>query len=235
MKTAIPIVLTVFFTALTFTISASEYYKSTADKLNVRKGPGTEYLTIGHLNKGTTVKVLEKKKGWFKIKVKNGEGFVSSKYLQPLEDKNTSSNSKTNPLIYMGGGILAFLLLLAFLLKRSALKNYGSIITLLATFFYYVIGWFANWLFISAYSPSAESGAWLFTTVFTYLLALVVGILSIIGFFKNVGVGIIVLSAIIIFVDFSVDAFPGVILASMALFGGILIATGYSQIKVKTS
>jgi len=78
---------------------------------------------------------------------------------------------------------------------------------------------------------SSSAGAGFLLSFFTYILALVVGILSIIGFFKNVGIGIIVLSAIIALIDFSTGAIPGGIMASMALFGGILITIGYSQIK----
>src|SRR5690554_6861842 len=227
------IILLLFFWTSSF---SADFYKSTTD-LNVRSGPGTGYEVLFRSQYGDEVKVLSKSNGWYEVEYNGNIGYASSKYLKPTTTTETDSNtdsgnilsSAANNILLIGGGFIAFLFILAFLFKRSALKNYGSIIALLATFFYYVFGLFLNLIFISMLSSSAGAGFLL--SFFTYILALVVGILSIIGFFKNVGIGIIVLSAIIALIDFSTGAIPGGIMASMALFGGILITIGYSQIK----
>lgn len=60
----------------------------TADELNVRTGPGTEYKVVTKLKKGQQVKVLEKlSNGWLKIEVaksvdSRGFAYVSGKYVK---------------------------------------------------------------------------------------------------------------------------------------------------------
>ncbi len=214
---------------------SADFYKSTTD-LNVRSGPGTGYQVLFSLQYGDEVKVLSKSNSWYEIEYNGKIGYASSKYLKPTSttEANSSTNSKSifssiaNNILLIGGGFIVLLFILAFLFKRSALKNYGCIIALLAAFFYYSFGIALNFL-MSMLIPSAGVGFLL--SIFTYTLALVVGILSIIGFFKNVGVGIIALAAIIAFINFSTGAIPGGVMALMALFGGILISIGYSQIK----
>ena len=59
----------------------------TADDLNVRTGPGTEYKVVTTLKKGQQVKVLEKlSNGWVKIEVaksvdSRGFAYVNGKYV----------------------------------------------------------------------------------------------------------------------------------------------------------
>ena len=51
--------------------------------LNVRKGAGTDYVKIGYLAKGTTVKVVAKlSTGWYKIKYNGSYGYVSGVYVK---------------------------------------------------------------------------------------------------------------------------------------------------------
>lgn len=227
-KKLITVIILTFFTLGAF---AADYYTATTT-LNVRSGAGTKYPVMFTLKKGDQVKVHSKIKNWYEIEYKEKTGYASSKYLNPVSTKKTSNSRQEwgtlDSFLLIGGGSIAFLILLAFLLKGSALKNYGSTITLLATFLYYVFGLFANFMFIT-FSAASKEG--IIVSFFTYFLALFVGILSIIGFFKNVGIGIVVLSTIIVYLDFSSGGLPGVILASMSIFGGILIAIGYSQIK----
>lgn len=50
--------------------------------LNVRKGPGTGYALVTKIGLNETHEVLTQKDGWYKIKVKNMEGWVSSNYVK---------------------------------------------------------------------------------------------------------------------------------------------------------
>ncbi len=50
--------------------------------LSLRKGPATSYTKITTLKKGTSVTIIAKSSnGWYKIKYKNGDGYVSSQYI----------------------------------------------------------------------------------------------------------------------------------------------------------
>jgi len=229
-------IICIFLLFLINSVNASDYYTvMKTNTLVIRSGPGENYPIVGTLSLGDTVFIDEIYTPWCQIKENNKiKGYANGWYLKKVDSSVNSDNSGEKNQSYkwllIGGGFISFLLILAFLFKRSALKNYGSIIALLATIFYYVFGFFLNMIFISMYNSSAFAAGFMIS-IFTYVLAIVVAILSIIGFFKNVGVGIIVLAAIISFIDFSTGAIPGAIMALIALFGGILITIGYSQLK----
>ena len=56
---------------------------TTTGNLNVRKGAGTSYASIGVLKKGTKVEIVKKdSNGWYKIKYNNSYGYVSGKYVK---------------------------------------------------------------------------------------------------------------------------------------------------------
>ena len=55
-------------------------YVSTTARLNMRKGPGTNYHSIGYLNKGTKVKFLEEKNNWFKVSWNKKVFWISGRY-----------------------------------------------------------------------------------------------------------------------------------------------------------
>lgn len=65
--------------------TAQNPYIVTATRLNVRKLPSAESAIIGSLSKGDVVNVRELKKSWTKIDFKNSIGYVSLKYIQPIE------------------------------------------------------------------------------------------------------------------------------------------------------
>ncbi|MBU5337342.1 SH3 domain-containing protein [Intestinibacter bartlettii] len=66
--------------------------------LNVRKGPSTSYGSIGVLSKDTKVEIVEvSATGWYKIKFKNGYGYVSNKY---VSDTNTGSGIVKGDRVY---------------------------------------------------------------------------------------------------------------------------------------
>lgn len=70
--------------------------KVTASSLNVRKGAGTDYATIGSLKKGDVVKATAKKNGWYKIQYKGGTGYISAKYAEKTSAKVTSSSGSAS-------------------------------------------------------------------------------------------------------------------------------------------
>lgn len=66
------------------TPKANDEYKVIADDgLNIRKGKGTNYKKIGWLKCGSIVKISKKEGAWSKLK--DRDGWVSSKYLKKCE------------------------------------------------------------------------------------------------------------------------------------------------------
>ena len=53
----------------------------TANSLNVRSGPGTDYNRIGAFRKGTELTILEDLGGWYKVTTGKMSGYVSAEYL----------------------------------------------------------------------------------------------------------------------------------------------------------
>ena len=50
--------------------------------LNVRKGAGTSYASLGKLSNGTKVEIVSTSNGWHKIKYGSGYGYVSASYIK---------------------------------------------------------------------------------------------------------------------------------------------------------
>ncbi|PLS17980.1 hypothetical protein CVD28_09860 [Bacillus sp. M6-12] len=65
------------------TEAAGRTFTVTADNLNVRSMPGTQYKSIGKLKRNQTVTVLQQQKDWSKISYGKGYGWVSSQYIKP--------------------------------------------------------------------------------------------------------------------------------------------------------
>ena len=64
-------------------LSAQDLYKVTADKLRVRETNSTDSKIIGFVPQNENVQVLDSTDAkYFKVKVTNGEGWVSSEFLQ---------------------------------------------------------------------------------------------------------------------------------------------------------
>ena len=63
------------------TTSTSKGIVNVSSTLNVRSGAGTNYSTIGTLNKNETVEIVETVNSWYKIKFNNGYGYVSKDYI----------------------------------------------------------------------------------------------------------------------------------------------------------
>ncbi len=64
------------------------------DNVNVRKGPSTNYTSLGILKAGQKAEILgtDSATGWYKIKYNNGYGYVSNKYLK-IDSSNEQSTS----------------------------------------------------------------------------------------------------------------------------------------------
>lgn len=64
----------------------------TANRLNVRRGPGIKYETVGILSKDAYIRVFAKIGNWYVIQTENNLiGAVSSEYIDPCYDKDLSN------------------------------------------------------------------------------------------------------------------------------------------------
>ena len=70
-----------------------EYRYITGDSVNVRKGPSTNYESLGKLNKGDKVEYISTSNSWAKIKYKGQTAYVYSKY---ISETSPNTESKVN-------------------------------------------------------------------------------------------------------------------------------------------
>lgn len=75
-------ILTIMWCGL---VLGQEKYVVTATKLNVRKLPSAESTILGSLSKDDIVNVRSLKKSWAEIDFKENIGYVSLKYIQPVQ------------------------------------------------------------------------------------------------------------------------------------------------------
>jgi len=70
-------------------------YKVNASSLNVRSGPDEQSRKSGQLDKGDTVLVywISEDSCWARVKQQSCDGWVSMKYLEPVESVETNSNN----------------------------------------------------------------------------------------------------------------------------------------------
>lgn len=70
------------------------------DNVHVRKGPSTNYTSLGVLKVGQKVEILgtDSATGWYKIKYNNGYGYVSNKYLK-IDSSNQQSTTLSKPTV----------------------------------------------------------------------------------------------------------------------------------------
>ncbi|CEO21002.1 SH3 domain-containing protein [Paraclostridium sordellii] len=89
----------------TYTVKVSvskpilELGEITYSEVNIKKGPSKEYGTVNKVEKGTKVKILEKKNNWIKIKMEdNSEGWVPKDSIKTngLEQENIESKISKN-------------------------------------------------------------------------------------------------------------------------------------------
>jgi cell wall-associated NlpC family hydrolase len=65
----------------------------TGNKVNFRKGPGTNHAVITSLSKGTKVGVISESNGWSKINYNGTIGYMSSNYLKDVNSENNNSGN----------------------------------------------------------------------------------------------------------------------------------------------
>ena len=58
--------------------------------LNIRSGPGTSYDKVGSLKVGNVITIIGKSGNWYKIKSGKVTGFVSAKYVTPMNELESS-------------------------------------------------------------------------------------------------------------------------------------------------
>ena len=75
----------------------------TANVLNVRSGPGTNNQKIGATYKGDVLEILDSSKGWYKVRLSNGqEGWVSGNYLNVTTSSHTSVADESKTIVTKG-------------------------------------------------------------------------------------------------------------------------------------
>ena len=68
----------------------------TGNRVNFRKGPGTNYSIITSLNKGTKVGYISESNGWAKISYNGNIGYMSTSYLATIDSNGGGNNSESN-------------------------------------------------------------------------------------------------------------------------------------------
>lgn len=101
-------------------ITTAQSYITTQD-INVRKGAGTKYETLGVLPKGSKIEVLEKNGKWSKINYENDKGYISTKFLQPTSTENVS-NSKGSSNIRMWI-VIGVIIVVLFIFRKNPALN----------------------------------------------------------------------------------------------------------------
>ncbi|MCS4586123.1 SH3 domain-containing protein [Clostridium perfringens] len=61
--------------------------------LNVRKGPGTNYDSIGQLHQGDKVSIVAKNGEWYKIKYGSGYGYIHSNFINIVLDEDINKKN----------------------------------------------------------------------------------------------------------------------------------------------
>ena len=81
----------------TSSIKVTHTGKVNTSSLNVRSKSNTSSSKLGTLSKGSKVDIVEKaSNGWYKIKFKNGYGYVSGSYISNVKSVNTSNNNQSS-------------------------------------------------------------------------------------------------------------------------------------------
>ena len=110
-KIAISLIFCLAIIGYTTSFGMQHYYKIdfstglvTANKLNVRSGPGIQYKVIASLNKNEYIRVFAGVGDWYIVQVEGDYiGAVSKKYVKPIypgssnNQSNTGSGVTTNP------------------------------------------------------------------------------------------------------------------------------------------
>ena len=91
------------------TKNTATYVRSKVDGLNIRSGPGTNYSTVGYINKGDMVTLVEQEGSWYRTIYKNNTAYISagSSYTDTITMKK-SENETIEKVIEEGYQLLGF-------------------------------------------------------------------------------------------------------------------------------
>lgn len=104
-KRVFVLTLIVALLAGVFTVNvafASGNYYCTANRVNLREGPGSSYASLCKLMKGDVVTYVNKSNGWYHVKYYSKkshtvvDGYVYRKYLSSVAPSSSSSKSSSN-------------------------------------------------------------------------------------------------------------------------------------------
>ncbi|MBB2145536.1 SH3 domain-containing protein [Pedobacter sp. LMG 31464] len=140
---------------ISLSLSAQDMYKVKADKLNVRETSDPKSKIIGFIPQNENVAVLDSSNTkYFKVKVTNGEGYVSSEYLtkiaavpakqvpvtKPIVEQKTSKDNSNIIFLSLITAVLLIMLFLIFkfLMNNKPLMVISAIIVIAIGYFCYV-------------------------------------------------------------------------------------------------
>ncbi|MEG0854849.1 MAG: SH3 domain-containing protein [Terrisporobacter sp.] len=84
-------------TGMSTSFADVEYRTITADAVNFRSGPSTNYSSLGKLNKGDKVKYISESGSWIKVKYNNTTGYVYGSYVsEAIQSTDTKYVSATS-------------------------------------------------------------------------------------------------------------------------------------------
>ena len=144
--------LSIFLLFISLNLNAQDLYKVKADKLNVRETSDPKSKIIGFIPEDDNVAVLDSSNTkYFKVKVTNGEGYVSSEYLTKIAAAPTKQISITKPVIEQKTTkdssnliflslVAAVLLIMLFLIFKFLMNN--KFLMVISTVIIITIGYF---------------------------------------------------------------------------------------------
>ncbi len=147
-------ILIIILTFLSFSINAQDMYRVNADKLNVRETKDPSSTKIGFVPQGENVEVIDSSDSkYFKIKVSNGEGWVSKDYLQrispvPIKQvinsdpvvvhKATKDNSALIFIVFAIAVIVILLFIIIKFVPNKVFMIFSTAIVLIIGYFFYL-------------------------------------------------------------------------------------------------
>ena len=98
-------------------VDAAAITATATSNVNMRTGCSTKYKSIGKIKKGTKVKILSTKNGWYQVQQNNKKGWASSKYIKKVNSSTSVSTTTKSSGVkktltvkayaYTGGGYTA--------------------------------------------------------------------------------------------------------------------------------
>ncbi|MGX4600812.1 C40 family peptidase [Faecalimicrobium sp. JNUCC 81] len=76
-----------------------EYRTITGNSVNFRTGPGTNYSSVGKLNKGNTIEYIGKSGAWVNVKYNGKVGYVHGDYVSTSNNTSTDNTIKSTKVV----------------------------------------------------------------------------------------------------------------------------------------